>query len=285
MLKLSQLDRALKHEEMLDRSRDRAKYPQPEPAAPAYIEGVNIDRLKESLTFLGAAYDSDEMLAARMAEHVNRLTQCVMASKVLLADAAPSVAPTAPESKWSEPELWAEIYRLRAALKGPAGFDTWQDAATDERIRRVRAERALAAPSVAPEPVAWLWEHPTANYGGPARQLAFNNDTAFEDWKQTPLFAHPPRAPLTVEEAIYALVSALGESKGWLRDYSDAVIRDAIDRNEPRAPLPETLHTFLNAAAGEGLVLDGVDAADLYIALFPERYAAAVNSIDSGAAK
>jgi len=36
---------------------------------------------------------------------------------------------------------------------------------------------------------------------------------------------------------------------------------------------PEALHTFLDAAAAEGLVLDGVDAADLYIAIFPERYA------------
>ncbi len=49
------------------------------------------------------------------------------------------------------------------------------------------------------------------------------------------------------------------------------------------APVPLTddrLHTFLNAAAGEGLVLDGVDAADLYIATFPERYAAVVASIE-----
>lgn len=38
----------------------------------------------------------------------------------------------------------------------------------------------------------------------------------------------------------------------------------------------EQLHTFLNAAAGDGLVLDGVDAADLYVALFPERYAATI---------
>lgn len=39
--------------------------------------------------------------------------------------------------------------------------------------------------------------------------------------------------------------------------------------------VPEALHTFLNAAAGEGLVIGGVDAADLYIAIFPERYAQA----------
>jgi hypothetical protein len=39
---------------------------------------------------------------------------------------------------------------------------------------------------------------------------------------------------------------------------------------------PEALHTFLDAAAAEGLVLNGVDAADLYIEIFPERYAAAI---------
>lgn len=38
----------------------------------------------------------------------------------------------------------------------------------------------------------------------------------------------------------------------------------------------EPLHKFLDAAAAEGLVLDGVDAANLYIAMFPERYAAAI---------
>src|ERR1035437_3680087 len=35
---------------------------------------------------------------------------------------------------------WAELHRLRAAVQGPAGYATWQDAATDERIRRVKAE-------------------------------------------------------------------------------------------------------------------------------------------------
>lgn len=40
--------------------------------------------------------------------------------------------------------LWAEIWRLRAAVKGPNGYASWQDAATDERIRRVKAERKLS---------------------------------------------------------------------------------------------------------------------------------------------
>lgn len=48
-------------------------------------------------------------------------------------------------------------------------------------------------------------------------------------------------------------------------------------RAQPAQAVPsDVLHTFLDAAAGEGLVLGGVDAADLYIKLFPERYAAAI---------
>lgn len=52
-----------------------------------------------------------------------------------------------PELKDDAPAelLWAEIHRLRAAVQGPSGFDTWQDAATDERIQRVRAERTILA--------------------------------------------------------------------------------------------------------------------------------------------
>ena len=47
--------------------------------------------------------------------------------------------------------LWAEIWRLRAAVKGPDGHETWQDAATAERLRRVKAEAALAAHEAAPQ--------------------------------------------------------------------------------------------------------------------------------------
>jgi len=39
--------------------------------------------------------------------------------------------------------LWAEIARLRAAVQGPDGYATWQEAATAERLRRVRAEQNL----------------------------------------------------------------------------------------------------------------------------------------------
>lgn len=40
--------------------------------------------------------------------------------------------------------LWAEIARLQAAVAGPDGYATWQEAATAERVRRVRAEGLLA---------------------------------------------------------------------------------------------------------------------------------------------
>lgn len=39
--------------------------------------------------------------------------------------------------------LWAEIARLQAAVAGPDGYATWQEAATAERVRRVRAAAAL----------------------------------------------------------------------------------------------------------------------------------------------
>lgn len=41
--------------------------------------------------------------------------------------------------------LWAEIHTLRAALEGPHGFDSWQDAAVAERRRRVKVEQSLKA--------------------------------------------------------------------------------------------------------------------------------------------
>jgi len=41
----------------------------------------------------------------------------------------------------------------------------------------------------------------------------------------------------TVEQSITQLVSALQESKGWMRDYADAVIRDAVDR-KPAEGMP-----------------------------------------------
>lgn len=49
--------------------------------------------------------------------------------------------------------LWAEIHRLRAAVAGPHGYASWQEAATAERVRRVKAERLLA--DVTPQVSLW----------------------------------------------------------------------------------------------------------------------------------
>lgn len=40
--------------------------------------------------------------------------------------------------------------------------------------------------------------------------------------------------------------------------------------------LTDDLERFLDSAAGTGFVLAGVDAAELYVSLFPERYKAAL---------
>jgi hypothetical protein len=47
-----------------------------------------------------------------------------------------------------ETELLAEIARLRAALKGPEGFATWEEAFHAERLARVRAEQELFSTQV-----------------------------------------------------------------------------------------------------------------------------------------
>ncbi|HGY3717487.1 TPA: hypothetical protein ACNVDX_003153 [Citrobacter gillenii] len=39
--------------------------------------------------------------------------------------------------------VYAELYRLREEVKGPAGFDTWKDAAIAERKARVELEKAI----------------------------------------------------------------------------------------------------------------------------------------------
>ena len=41
--------------------------------------------------------------------------------------------------------LWAEIVRLQAAVAGPDGYASWQEAATAERVRRVKAEARPSA--------------------------------------------------------------------------------------------------------------------------------------------
>ena len=41
-------------------------------------------------------------------------------------------------------EAWRQVHLLKAETSGPDGFATWKDAATDERVRRVKAEAEAA---------------------------------------------------------------------------------------------------------------------------------------------
>lgn len=40
-------------------------------------------------------------------------------------------------------EIYAELYRLRAEIKGPDGFDTWKDAAISEKKARIAFEKRI----------------------------------------------------------------------------------------------------------------------------------------------
>lgn len=51
-----------------------------------------------------------------------------------------------------------------------------------------------------------------------------------------------------------------------------AALIEAVERLEP----------FLDYCAGEGVLIGGVDSADLYIDMFPEKYSAALSAKDKG---
>jgi hypothetical protein len=68
------------------------------------------------------------------------------------------------DSEEDPARLWAEIHRLRAAAQGPAGYASWQEAATAERVRRVRAENEVADAKHAMR--AYARENPRHEYRG-----------------------------------------------------------------------------------------------------------------------
>ena len=56
------------------------------------------------------------------------------------------VAASTPELGSDDPvKLHIRIAHLEHEVKGPDGYDTWKDAAVAERVRRVKAEKELAA--------------------------------------------------------------------------------------------------------------------------------------------
>lgn len=69
---------------------------------------------------------------------------CQRAADYLRAQAEPKREPT----EQMDVEAWAELHQLRAERgPGDGSYATWKDAAVAERIRRVRAEKALVSKS------------------------------------------------------------------------------------------------------------------------------------------
>lgn len=116
--------------------------------------------------------------------------------------------------------LWAEIQRLRAAIQGPDGYATWQEAATAERVRRVNAERALAA--AAPQPAiadhacapTELVAHESPNVsgkptGGSPDHLLQDQSRGLSQW-----LASQPGARLHAREAAAAIAAPQPVAQG-----------------------------------------------------------------------
>lgn len=88
--------------------------------------------------------DDNAYLPTTDAEAAEWLPHSWVVDAIVSAAAADHPRARFAEGEWTEVDLWAEIHRLRAAVKGPDGYASWQDAATAERLRRVKAEKALA---------------------------------------------------------------------------------------------------------------------------------------------
>lgn len=99
--------------------------------------------------------------------------------------------------------LWAEIWRLREAVKGPDGYATWQDAATAERIRRVRAESKQAEASALIERMADALRSCSGVPHWPSFQPLINEASK---WK---VEAVPPTHVLVPVEPTVAMLQAL----------------------------------------------------------------------------
>lgn len=104
-----------------------------------------LEALKDSRKFLRievqrAIRNDCADVTVREAEEAERKHEATIAAlEAALVEQAGPIDPNEDPSM-----LWAEIWRLRAALQGPDGYVTWKDAAVAERLRRVAAERKLA---------------------------------------------------------------------------------------------------------------------------------------------
>ena len=108
----------------------------------------------------------------------------------------------------------AELHRLRAEVQGPDGFETWKQAALDERLRRVESERKLkdleqqyqeqAQGAVASneqpahKPVAWRYQNSRGHYRYRGYVKGFDVD--YKILRPIPLYTAPPLRDLSDDE-------------------------------------------------------------------------------------
>lgn len=91
--------------------------------------------------------------------------------------------------------LWAEIHRLRAAVQGPDGFDTWQQAATAERVRRVKAEARPSADDLREPTNGTAWRVEWWNESARLMLPAGSKLDSFQSFKNGTLMFTIKRAP------------------------------------------------------------------------------------------
>jgi hypothetical protein len=100
-------------------------------------------------------------------------------------------------------------HAINAAL---AALAEWPDMEGVDQDAMGRAGKAIDALNLAlldlsDKPAAWLWKHPTANFGSPCVQPHLHgktDDACTSDWEVKPLWTEPPsRVPMTIQERAY----------------------------------------------------------------------------------
>jgi hypothetical protein len=133
--------------------------------------------------------------------------------------------------------LWAEIEALRAAVAGPAGYASWQEAATAERVRRVKAEKALeltaealAAATAAPQPVGYMDAHKVEALRDAEGQdvIVITGVTSYRASKaDVAIYTSPVQQPATLTDEQIDAIHFPGSTVGGVRQFARAVLAAA----------------------------------------------------------
>ena len=136
-----------------------------------------------------------------------------------------------------------QIEILREALEEIAGNDY------SGRMHREIASEALAATAAPADQRGCHRSHPHEKMDAECAQKTAEAKAEFLAYVQPPAPADP-----TIQESLTVAAPT-----------QPAFTQSTIEK----------LHRFLDAAAGDGLICAGLDAADLYAEIFPEQYAKA----------